>query len=175
MSELRVNKIIPKDGLSSDSWGGGIVQISYGSYDGSALSITSQTDIVSATITPKSSSSKILVDVRLRAQLDGSSGQWYAGVKRVISGGSAVWISGQGDNSNGGNSNGQFAWHMLSSDHRHGGCFQFCRDLPATTAQCTYTLAAGPWGSANGALRVNRQQGDQEKQGGQIVLYEVSA
>jgi len=174
MSELRVNKIIPKDGLSSDSWGGGIIQVSYGSYDGSSLSITTATDIVSATITPQSSSSKILVDVRLRAQLDGSGGQWYAGVKRTISGGSAVYISGQGDNSNAGSSNGQFAWHMLSSDHRHGGCFQVTRDLPATTSQCTYTLRVGPWGSASGSVRINRQSGDQERQGAQIILYEVS-
>ena len=63
---------------------------------------------------------------------------------------------------------------MLSSDHRHGGCFQFCRDLPATTSQCTYTLAAGPWGSASGALRVNRSYGDQERQGAQMVIYEIS-
>ena len=174
MSELRVNKIVPKDGLPSDSWGGGIIQVSYGSYDGSALSITTHTDIVSATITPQSSSSKILVDVRFRAQLDGTGGQWYAGVKRSVGGATAVWISGQGDNTTAGQENGRYAWHMLSSDHRHGGCFQFCRDVPATTSQCTYTLSAGPWGSANGALRVNRQQGDQEKQGAQIVLYEVS-
>ena len=174
MSELRTNKIYPKNGLPSGAWGGGIIQIAYGSYDGSALSITSSTDIVSATITPQSSSSKILVDVRLRAQLDGSSGQWFAGVKRSIGGATAVWISGQGDNSNAGHSNGQFAWHMLSSDHRHGGCFQFCRDLPATTSQCTYTLAAGPWGSASGTLRVNRQSGDQERQGAQMVIYEIS-
>lgn len=174
MSELRTNKIIPRDGLSADSWGGGIIQMAYGSYDGTALSITSQTDILSATITPKSSSSKILVDVRLRAMLDGSDGSWYAGVKRLISGGSAVWISGQGDNSNAGHENGAYAWHMLSSDHRHGGCFQFCRDLPATTSQCTYTLAAGPWGSASGALRVNRSYGDQERQGAQMVIYEIS-
>ena len=174
MSELRTNKIYPKDGLPSGAWGGGIIQIAYGSYDGSALSITSSTDIVSATITPQSSSSKILVDVRLRALLDGSGGQWFAGVKRSIGGATAVFISGQGDNTTAGHENGQFAWHMISSDHRHGGCFQVTRDLPATTSACTYTLRAGPWGSANGALRVNRQSGDQEKQGAQIILYEVS-
>ena len=174
MSELRVNKIIPKDGLSTDAWGGGIIQIAYGSYDGSALSITTATDIVSATITPKSSSSKILVDVRLRAQLDGSGDQWWAGVKRTISGGSAVYISGAGDNTNAGNSNGQFAWHFMSSAYRHGGCFQVTRDLPATTSQCTYTLRVGPWGSVDGSVRINRQSGDQEKQGAQIILYEVS-
>ena len=174
MSELRTNKIYPKNGLPSGAWGGGIIQIAYGSYDGSALSITSSTDIVSATITPQSSSSKILVDVRLRAQLDGSSGQWFAGVKRSIGGATAVFISGQGDNTTAGHENGQFAWHMISSDHRHGGCFQVTRDLPATTSACTYTLRVGPWGSASGALRVNRQSGDQEKQGAQIILYEVS-
>ena len=135
--------------------------------------ILNNSNIVSATITPQSSSSKILVDVRLRAQLDGSGGQWYAGVKRSIGGATAVWISGKGDLSP--NENGRYSWHMLSSDHRHGGCFQFARDLPATTSACTYTLRVGPWGSANGTLRINRQQGDQEKQGAQIVLYEFSA
>ena len=172
MSELRVNKIIPKDGLSSDSWGGGIIQMAYGSYDGSSLEITSNTDILSTTITPQSSSSKILIDVRLRAQIDGSGGQWYAGVKRSIGGATAVWISGKGDLSP--NENGRYSWHMLSSDHRHGGCFQFARDTPGTTSQCTYTLAVGPWGSANGSVRVNRQSGDQEVQGAQMVIYEVS-
>ena len=81
MSELRVNKIIPKDGLSNDAWGGGIIQMAYGSYDGGSLEITSNTNIISVMLTPKSSSSKILIDVRLRAQIDGSGGQWYAGVK----------------------------------------------------------------------------------------------
>ena len=118
MSELRVNKIIPKDGLPSGAWGGGIIQIVYGSYDGSSLEITSNTDILSTTITPKSSSSKILIDVRLRAQIDGSGGQWYAGVKRSIGGATAVWISGKGDLSP--NENGRYSLHMLSSDHRHG-------------------------------------------------------
>ena len=40
MSELRTNKIYPKDGLPSGAWGGGIIQIAYGSYDGSALSLS---------------------------------------------------------------------------------------------------------------------------------------
>ena len=174
MSELRTNRIVPRDGLSSDSWGGGIIQVAYASYDGSALSITTQTDVLSGTITPKRNDSKVLVDVRLRAQLDGSNGQWFAGIKRSISGGSAVYVSGRGDNSNSGHEYGLFAWHMMSSDHRHGGCFQVCRDLPATTSQCTYTLTIGPWGSAQGALRINRQYGDQERQGVQLIMYEVS-
>ena len=46
MSELRTNRIVPRDGLSSDSWGGGIIQVAYASYDGSALSITTQTDVL---------------------------------------------------------------------------------------------------------------------------------
>ncbi len=53
MSELRTNRIVPRDGLSGDSWGGGIIQVAYASYDGSALSITSQTDVLSGTITLK--------------------------------------------------------------------------------------------------------------------------
>tara|TARA_B100001113_G_C21033426_1_gene589041 strand:+ start:559 stop:1080 length:522 start_codon:yes stop_codon:yes gene_type:complete len=172
MSELRTNRIIPRDGLSTDSWGGGIIQMSYASYDGSALAITSNTDVLSGTITPKSASSKILIDVRLRAQLDGSNGQFYAGVKRSIGGATAVWVSGKGDLSP--HDNGRYAWHFMSSDYRHGGCFQFARDTPATTSQCTYTLSVGPWGSASGSVRINRQSGDQETQGAQMVIYEIS-
>ena len=52
MSELRTNRIIPRDGMSGDSWCGGIIQIAYASYDGTALSITADTDVLSGTITP---------------------------------------------------------------------------------------------------------------------------
>ena len=172
MSELRTNRIIPRDGLSSGSWCGGIIQIAYASYDGSALSLTTTTDVLSGSITPTRSDSKILVDVRLRAQLDGSGGQWFAGIKRSIGGATAQYVSGVGDLSPTGN--GLYAWHMLSSDHRHGGCYQVVRDEPGTTSTCTYTLTIGPWGAVNGALRINRQYGDQERQGVQFVMYEVS-
>ena len=40
MSELRTNRIIPRDGLSAGSWCGGIIQVAYASYDGSALALT---------------------------------------------------------------------------------------------------------------------------------------
>ena len=56
----------------------------------------------------------------------------------------------------------------------HGGCYQVVRDEPATTSQCTYTLTIGPWGSASGQVRINRQYGDHERQGIQFVMYEVS-
>lgn len=172
MSELRTNRIIPRDGLSAGSWCGGIIQVAYASYDGSALAITTSTDVLSGSITPTRSDSKILVDVRLRAAIEGTSGQWYAGLKRSIGGAAAEYVSGAGDLSP--NSNGLYAWHMTSSQYMHGGCYQVVRDEPGTTSTCTYTLTIGPWGSASGQLRINRQYGDQERQGIQFIMYEVS-
>ena len=58
MSELRTNRIIPRDGLSAGSWCGGIIQVAYASYDGSALAITTSTDVLSASITPTRSDIK---------------------------------------------------------------------------------------------------------------------
>ena len=64
MSELRVNRIVPKDGLPAGATGGGIIQIVRAT-DNTAIQINSNTDtdIISATITPASSSNKILISI----------------------------------------------------------------------------------------------------------------
>ena len=65
MSELRTNKIYPRDGLPAGASGGGIVQV-VEAFDYTATNITSSTFVdtgLSATITPTSSSNKILVYV----------------------------------------------------------------------------------------------------------------
>lgn len=63
MSELRTNKIYPRDGLPAGASGGGIIQIVQAQY-ASSLALTSSTYVdtgLTATITPTSSSNKILV------------------------------------------------------------------------------------------------------------------
>ena len=92
MSELRTNKIVPRDGLPSGADGGGIIQMVQGEVtDFLQTSSSSYVDAgLSASITPTSSSNKILVNMalgvyggatdtlRVNAQvLRGSTQVWY--------------------------------------------------------------------------------------------------
>jgi len=65
MSELRTNKIYPRDGLPAGASGGGIIQV-VEAFDYTNSTITSSTFVdtgLSASITPTSASNKILVYV----------------------------------------------------------------------------------------------------------------
>ena len=67
MSELRTNRIVPRDGLPAGA-NGGIVQIVRAT-DNTHIQVTTNTDtdIISATITPTSSSNKILISISVDA------------------------------------------------------------------------------------------------------------
>ena len=67
MSELRTNKIYPRDGLPAGA-NGGIVQIVRATAN-TQIQVTANTDtdIISATITPTSSSNKILISISVEA------------------------------------------------------------------------------------------------------------
>ena len=74
MSELRTNRIIPRDGLPSGS-SGGIIQVKQTVLDTVFTSnSTSYTDVtgMSVIITPQRSDSKILVMVNLRCSMNQS-------------------------------------------------------------------------------------------------------
>lgn len=177
MSELRTNKIYPRDGLPADAWGGGIVQVKYATLD-TSTTVTTFTDVLTLSFTPKSASNKVLLDLRARTQLDynTSGDQWYIGITRSIDGGSEVWVSGAGKNSTSGNPTGRYAFHVLSntSNQWNPGVYVTVPDLPATTGTITYTVSIGPWGAATGSLRLNRQNGDGERDGLQLIAYEIS-
>ena len=66
MSELRTNRIIPRDGLPAGS-SGGIIQVKMGTFTGkfNTASSTMVDSGLSVTITPKFNTSKILVQVSL--------------------------------------------------------------------------------------------------------------
>ena len=93
MSVLRTNKILPRDGLPSGAFGGGIVQVRY--YQKSSTVTTTSNSIIElhqGTITPTSPSNKILVDVRLRGhETTGNARKWFMNVGRTIGGGTAVY------------------------------------------------------------------------------------
>ena len=81
MSELRTNRIIPRDGLVSGA-SGGVIQVVFSSLaTGSTVTVNSSSfvDIMSASITPTRSDSKILVQVTSAPKTNGSSSNFQFG------------------------------------------------------------------------------------------------
>ena len=164
MSELRTNRIVPRDGISSSGTCGGVIQMKVVQHD-SAVALTSAGDIMSTTYTPIRSDSKILIDIRLRAHEDtGNTAQWYVNLKKTIGGVDSY-------------PGGQYMMHCQSrnSNSQWGGYYQMVVDGTGGSSEITYTLIAGPWGSANGtSFNVNKSHGDGERGGAQLIIYEVS-
>ena len=161
MSELRTNRIVPRDGLPSGSFGGGIIQVRYAQQD-TRLQLTSEGDLISASITPTRSDSKIMIDMRVRARSAGTNtASWYVGLKKVI-GGTTTYPN-------------RYMMHNRTEGFQWGGYYQYYFDTPGTTSEITYTLLAGPWGGNNSTtFEVNRSRGDGERGGAQITLWEIS-
>ena len=83
MSELRTNRIVPRDGLPSGS-AGGIIQVVFTSLaTGSTVTVNSSSfvDVMSASITPTRSDSKILVQVTSSPKTNGSSSNFQFGAQ----------------------------------------------------------------------------------------------
>ena len=82
-SELRVDKIVPVDGVPTGG-GGGIVQVVFFALaTGSTVTVDSSSfvDILTATITPKFNTSKILVQVTSAPKTNGSSANFQFGAQ----------------------------------------------------------------------------------------------
>ena len=86
MSELRTNRIIPRDGLVSGASGGVIQVVFFSLATGSTVTVNSSTfvDVLTASITPTRSDSKILVQVTSAPKTNGSSAnfQFAAQIQR---------------------------------------------------------------------------------------------
>ena len=97
MSELRTNKILPRDGLPSGAYGGGIVQVQTYQKDSTVTTTSSSIiELHQGTITPTSSTNKILVDVRLRGhETTGNARKWFMNVGRSVGGGAQAYPFGQ--------------------------------------------------------------------------------
>ena len=165
MSELRTNRIIPRDGLPSGAYSGGIIQVRV--HTKSTTVTTTSNSIIelhSGVITPTSASNKILIDVRLRGhETTGNARKWFMNVGRSVSGGSQAYPFGQ------------YFCQNRSQLSMWGGYYPVVTDSPGTTSEVTYHVNIGPWGGASGtSFSINSMTGDGEGAGCQIVLYEVS-
>ena len=162
-SELRVDKIIPTAGVPTGG-GGGIVQTIIGTDNREQINFTtdSETTLITATITPKSTSSKILVIVTCAGVGAQSGTVWRMRLYRTV-GGSRTDLPAIADYVNLQGNNGDTHYPCTSQI-----------DSPSTTNAVTYTVS-GERRSGSGTAYFNHQGGHSDEAESNIVLMEVSA
>ena len=157
MSELRTNRIVPRDGLTSGTGiGGGIIQVKSttktDAFDTSSQSLVDVTGL-SVTITPTRSDSKILIMATVNVGTDNDNfmyGQLVRGSTHIFRGDavgnrprrSFMYYNGTGSSNEGMNSTRTFT-HM---------------DEPATTSATTYKIQIQC--ATAGEAHVNRSERD---------------
>ena len=159
-SELRVDRIIPTGGVGSDTTdqrhGGGIIQIVEKVYSTQqTITQTSPTDIFSASITPKFSTSKIRVELLLMC----SKVPFHSGYVSLLRG--STILRGLGDGGFGATfavRNGVYissvsAYSRYAENREYYTYF----DNPATTSAVTYNVK-GETTSASYPFYINRSQ-----------------
>ena len=141
MSELRTNRIIPRDGLPSGS-AGGIIQVKQIEhslrvlYTGSSYSAGTKADgstgDYSITITPTRADSKILISFNCHYDNNTANQRAYITVYRSIGGGTASDAVG-----------GRGLVEIWNPDQRiQASCMAQYLDSPSTTSAITYTVYA---------------------------------
>ena len=171
MSELRTNRIVPRDGLPSGASGGIIQCVQTVLTDGFTFTNTSFADIpspgLSVSITPSSSSNKILVIADISC--GGADGQYtmfqlvrgstniYRGTDSKTYIGSKIWYT-TAENASDGSS--------------MGGVYMSFLDSPATTSAVTYKVQIRVTGSTGGINR--RASYDDTSLASTLTVMEVS-
>ena len=155
MSELRTNRIIPRDGLPSGS-AGGVIQVKSstktdGNFNTSSSSYVDVTGL-SVSITPTRSDSKILIFANIHG-VGNSDTQAYF---RFMRDSTAICV---------GDAAGSRVQATLGSMYYNQqndtkSCSQTFLDSPSTTSAVTYKIQARTQG--NGTLYVNRSSGDSD-------------
>ena len=153
MSELRTNRIVPRDGLPSGS-SGGVIQVKSatktdGNFNTSSSSFVDVTGL-SVTITPTRSDSKILIFATIHGIGDSSTQAYF----RFMRDSTPICV---------GTSVGSRVAATMGSlyeDQQNdvNSCSQNFLDSPSTTSSVTYKIQARTQG--NGTLYVNRSAGD---------------
>ena len=177
-SELRVDKIIPTDGVPTGG-GGGIIQVVFFSLaTGSTVNVNSSSfvDVLTASITPKFNTSKILVHCSAGVFVDGHNNAAYEFSLHLKRG--STLIGGNTQSSHFRGTNVLFS-ATNSIECAHTGTF-FFMDSPATTSAVTYNLCLQ--GGESATYGVCRSKGSggtkynfQNSSGTNITLMEISA
>ena len=175
-SQLRVDKIVPIDGAPT-SGGGGIVQIVHGTKTGEVTStLTTFVDTgLEATITPKFTTSKILVVIDQPYHMSRSTYKCSGGFK-VLRGATEI-ATPNGTGASGGTS--PYACSYSVTGASYVGIIDrwsfMILDEPASTSALVYKvqMACGN-NSNNGRIRA-QYSGTSGDQKGHIALLEISA
>ena len=172
MSELRTNRIIPRDGLTSGTFnGGGIIQIKQTFVDDAVSTTTSGSFVdisgMSVSITPTRSDSKIFVMITLGSV---SSNAGTSVGFRLLRGSTLIGNSSSTSLQSG------FA-NIYAGEHSQDRylmsvAFNFL-DSPATTSATTYKLQ---WRNSSQTTYINRYEGNSTNYNGSstITAMEVS-
>ena len=171
-SQLRVDKILPVDGAPTGG-GGGIIQVVHSSQTAEASqsnSGTTQTTLtdtgLSATITPKFSTSKVLVLVHQTYQIDNGSNDVQFQINMLLRDGSNNVLHG-GTGYNALRWKEQYAAsNIYSLNFLHS---------PNTTSAFTYKMTMNYYYMASGSGTLKAQRDDQANTQSEMTLMEVSA
>jgi hypothetical protein len=175
MSQLRTNSIVPVGGLPAGANGGGIIQCVYSlNQTQTAMSPGSTwTEIPgwSATITPRSSSNKILVLCNLNF-----GGAYYIVSARLYRNGSYITVSGDSSSRPGT----FITWGVQGmSNYGRNQPFASFLDSPASTSALTYSIYVRDTRD-NNAVYINRGFYDEDSGlspvgSSSLILMEISA
>ena len=165
MSELRTNRIIPRDGLPSGS-AGGIIQVKHTtktdtwSHPGTYITYAQVTGL-DVTITPTRSDSKILIT----ASVNYSTAYWqgYGALYRQLTGGSYAIVDGAIGGANGSQPRYSFSGLQYSGTsgqayNQYHGSINYL-DSPSTTSAVTYSIYMRSYNDAYGVY-CNRNHDD---------------
>ena len=166
MSELRTNRIVPRDGIPSGS-SGGIIQIKQAyKTDQTTMSSTSFADIsgLSVAITPTRADSKILITVHVYASCEDAGVLGLMRDSTVIGAG-----TGSGDANNSG-----FAMVRFTADNLGSTFSTTYLDSPSTTSSTTYKVRGRPTSGSNNLFINRRPSSDGYQLASSITVMEVS-
>ena len=159
MSELRTNRIVPRDGLPSGS-SGGIIQVVHSNtsthtYDTS----TSYIDItgVTATITPTRSDSKVLIQCTLAVSKENN----HTFLGRIVRNGSVITGSGGVAESGHGNQIDGVWWCVRNTTYNAAPYTVSYLDSPSSTSALTYK-AQGKTTNSSYYFAINRTTSSQD-------------
>ena len=171
-SQLRVDKIVPVDGAPTGG-GGGIIQVVHSSataetsQSNSGTTQTTLTDTgLSATITPKFSTSKVLVLVHQTYQIDNGNDNTQFQINMLLRDGSNnVLHGGTGFNA--------LRW---KEQYATGNVYPLnFLHSPNTTSAFTYKMTMNYYYMAAGSGTLKAQRDDQANCQSEMTLMEVSA
>ena len=168
-SELRVDKIVPTDGVPAGG-GGGIIQILQGKTN-NRVETSSQTFVatnLSATITPKFNTSKIFIMISGDCNTNADDNEIYITIYRKIGSGSFQDLGFQ-------HSNGEyygFASARSNADRLHSAVSINYLDSPSTTSSVEYKVYVRKSSAGSGNVEFPVNNGAQHAY---MTLMEVSA